>query len=59
MKPYEYRDLYDLMDHDFEAEELFYSLPDYVRGSIDEKADRICTEEELQRYVEEVYRDRY
>lgn len=51
-----YNGLYDLIDGEIEASEYFNSLPDYVKEAISERADNVCTEEELKDYAENLLR---
>lgn len=47
-----YNGLYDLIETDGTANELFASLPDYVQDAICQRADNVCTTEELKNYAD-------
>lgn len=51
-----YNGLYDLIDGEIGASDYFESLPDYVRETISERANNICTIEELKDYAENLLR---
>ena len=42
-------DLFDLLDEDYEAEEFFQELPEYVREYIEDRANGIRSLEDLRR----------
>lgn len=51
-----YNGLYSLIEQNERAKNYFNSLPDYVKDTISERADNICSEEALQDYAENLLR---
>lgn len=51
-----YADLNDLIRDDYEAKEFFYSLPDYVKDHIRQRADQVNSLASLQDYAENLLR---
>ena len=47
-----YRDLYQLIEKDSAACEYYYSLPEYVRSSMEERSEGVNSFESLRRYAE-------
>ncbi len=46
------RGLNDLLSRNAQAKSYFMSLPDYVQGMIQQRNDRITSEDTLHRYAE-------
>lgn len=51
-----YKDLDELLDENDECRQFFSSLPDYVRETIQERGDNVCTESALHRYADNLLR---
>lgn len=51
-----YNGLYDLIETNGEANELYASLPDYVQDAICQRADSVCTTDELRSYADNLLR---
>lgn len=47
-----YKDLFQLIEENRHANQVYSSLPDYVKDSILERADNIHTEDALCRYAD-------
>lgn len=47
-----YHGLYNLMEADDEAEEYFDALPEYIKDTICQRAENVCSREDLQDYAE-------
>ncbi|MBQ7718734.1 MAG: hypothetical protein IJT38_05485 [Clostridia bacterium] len=45
----QFYDLFDLLEEDFEAEEFYQELPEYVREFIEDRADTIRNLDDLRR----------
>ena len=52
----QYNSLYQLVEQNAEADKLFYSLPDYVKDSIQSRADNVRSLRELKSYAENLTR---
>lgn len=47
-----YNSLYDLLDSDEESNDFYTALPAFVKDSIDQRAEDICSRDELFSYAE-------
>ncbi len=47
-----YAGLNDLLSQNRQAKDYFLSLPDYIQGMIQQRTDRIHSEDTLRRYAE-------
>jgi len=47
-----YYDLFDLIEQDEEASEIYSSWPDYIQDMIDERADNIRSSSQLKSYAD-------
>lgn len=52
-----YNGLDDLLKHNSRANDYFASLPDYVRGTIQERGGNIQSEDDLRQYAENLVRN--
>lgn len=47
-----YYDLFDLIEQDEEASDVYSSLPDYIQDMIDDRADNIRSVSDLKSYAD-------
>lgn len=48
----DYNGLYDLLDSDEESNDFYTALPAFIKDSIDQRAEEICSRDDLYAYAE-------
>ena len=51
-----FKDLYDLLEHDTDAKEIFDKAPDYVKETIKERAQDINSYDHISGYIDKLTR---